>query len=75
MKDTALTKTKVNTRARELENTQAGLDAVSKGSIIVMGAVSALIGLWAVASFFGAMITGGGPLVVIEGWFRAVTGM
>lgn len=71
MKDTALTKT----RTRASEQTETNLDSISKGSVAVMGGLSALIGLWAVACFVGAMISDGGPLALVRGWFQAVTGM
>jgi hypothetical protein len=38
-------------------------------------AVPVSVGLWAAAWFVGAMITGGGPLALVTGWFQAVTGM
>ena len=75
MKDLTQIKVKTRTQTAVNESTQAGLDAVAKGSIMAMGGVSALIGLWAMASFVGAMITGGGPLAVVRGWFQAITGM
>lgn len=71
MNDTALTKT----RTRVSDHAEANLDSISKGSIAVMGGVSALIGLWAVACFVGAMITNGGPLALVGSWFQAISGM
>lgn len=49
--------------------------AVSKGAIAAMTGLSAIVGLWAAASFVGAMITSGGPLALVRGWFQAVTGL
>lgn len=66
------TLTKTQTKASE--QTQVGLDSVSKTSIGVMGGISALIGLWAAACFVGALISDG-PLGLIKGWFAAITGM
>ena len=71
MNDTAL----VKTRTRANAQTETNLDQISRGSLAVMGGLSALIGLWAVACFVGAMITGGGPLAVAASWFQAVAGM
>lgn len=70
---TTLTKTRTETQAKTDE--QVGLDSLSKGSLAVMGGVSALIGLWAAACFVGALITGGGPLAMARSWFSAITGM
>ena len=63
---TTTTKTKTKINAGQAENTQAGLDTVSKGSIVVMGIVSSVIGFWALACFVGAMVTGGGPLELAQ---------
>ncbi|MBU0485777.1 MAG: hypothetical protein KKB30_14840 [Proteobacteria bacterium] len=73
MNSTTKIKTKVN--ADQAINTQTGLDTVSTGSIVVMGVVSAVIGLWAVACFVGVMVSGGGPLELAQSWFSAITGM
>ena len=65
---------KTLTRIQTRTQTQAGLDSVSKGSVAAMGGISALIGLWAVACFAGAMVSSG-PLGLVKGWVSAVTGM
>ena len=67
---TTLTKTKTRANVQ----TQTGIDSVSKGSIAAMGGVSALVGLWAVACFVGAMASSG-PLSLAKGFFSAITGM
>lgn len=43
--------------------------------LAAMIAVPVMAGLWAVASFIGAIITAGSPLALIMGWLQAVTGM
>ena len=53
---------------------EAGMDTVSKGSMVTMGVVSALVGIWAVACLASAMVEGG-PVELIKGWFSAVLGM
>ncbi|MBU0730177.1 MAG: hypothetical protein KKE17_12060 [Proteobacteria bacterium] len=68
--NTTATRTKTN----EAITTQAGIDAVTKGSIAIMGSASALIGLWAVACIITAAFTAG-PLGLARGWFSAVAGM
>ena len=73
MNETTLTGTKTRTGARE--TSQAGIDAITKTSIVAMGGISGLIGLWALASIVGAMVTAGGPLALITGWIGAVTGL
>lgn len=67
--------TLTRTQTRTSTQTQTGLDSISKGSIAVMGGTSALIGLWSVACFVGAMISGSGPLGLAGSWFSAITGM
>jgi hypothetical protein len=69
----ALSKTRQ--QAQTEESSRTSLETISKGTIAAMAGVSVIIGLWAVASFVGAMITSGGPLALATGWFQAVTGM
>lgn len=78
MKKTTLTSdtsVKARTRSGVAEASQSGVQAVSKGSLAVLGGVSTLIGLWAVACFVGGMISSGGPLALARSWFSAVTSM
>ena len=70
-----MTTTMTKTQTRTSVQTQTGLDSISKGSVAVMGGISALIGLWAAACFVGAMISGGGPLSLAQSWFSAITGI
>jgi hypothetical protein len=67
----AFTKTKQQAR----ENTRTGLDTVSTTTVAVMGTVSAVIGLWALATLVSAMVNSGGLLGLARGWFQAVSGM
>lgn len=73
MKKATLTKTRQRTRATE--QSRSGVDTISKNSIVVMGAVSAVIGLWAAVSFVSAMLGSGGPLELARNWFNAIMGM
>lgn len=72
MKKTVLSKAKKITAAREEEN--IGLDAVSKISLILMGTVSAVIGIWAVICIVSVMARVGFP-EFFKSWFQAVTGI
>lgn len=60
------TQVKVNDQAQALEVT-------SKVTVALFGGAAALIGLWAVACFVGALMSVG-PLGLIKGFFAAVTG-
>ena len=73
MKERSMTREKPRTRLDE--NSQVGLDTLSKGSLVAMGGISALIGVWAVISFVSAFIGSGGPLVLVRSWLEAVIGM
>ena len=73
MKEKNMTKAKPRTRGDE--NSQVGLDALSKGSLVAMGGISALIGVWALISFVSALTGSGGPLALVRSWFEAVIGM
>lgn len=65
---------KARNKTKEIEKTQAGIDSVTRGSLIAMGVVSALIGLWAVACLVSAFASGGGLVEMTQGWFSALTG-
>lgn len=62
------------TKTATIATAQVGVDTVTKASITIMGATSALIGLWAVGCFISAMISAG-PIGMARGWLSAVTGM
>ncbi|MDH5523713.1 MAG: hypothetical protein OEY01_06930 [Desulfobulbaceae bacterium] len=56
--------------------TATGIDSLSKGVVISMGVVSAIIGLWAVACLVGAMLSSNStPLAMVSNWVHAITGM
>ena len=67
-------KTKANVNTTTDSSAQTGIDSVSRGSMVTMGVVSALVGIWAVACLVSAMVDGG-PVELIKGWFTAVIGM
>lgn len=63
----------IKTRSTSKVNTASGIDTLSRVSLISMGVASALIGLWAVASIVGAVMTNGIGGVV-SGFFSALAG-
>ncbi len=67
-------KTKSNVNVSTDSSTQTGVDSVSKSSMITMGIVSGLVGIWAVACLVSAMVDGG-PIELIKSWFTAAFGM
>ena len=67
-------KTKSNVNATTGSSAQTGVDSVSRGSMITMGVVSALVGIWAVACLVSAMVDGG-PIELVRSWFTAASGM
>jgi len=64
---TATIKTRTNVAAGN------AIDTMSRASLISMGAVSGLIGLWAAACVVGAVMTNGAAQVV-TGFFSALIG-
>lgn len=45
---------------------------------VVIGSVAAftgVVGIWVIACLISAMYKAGGPIQLIGGWFRAVTGL
>jgi hypothetical protein len=63
----------IKTRSTTKVNSASGIDTLSRVSLISMGVASALIGLWAVASMVGAVMTNGIGGVV-SGFVSALVG-
>ncbi|MCF6187116.1 MAG: hypothetical protein L3J49_06520 [Desulfobulbaceae bacterium] len=64
--------------AKSRANTKTSVDTqaeISRGAIISINMVGAVIGLWAFASLVGGMVAAGGPVALVKAWFSAVTGM
>ena len=63
-------------RVQENSRVDASTEVViDKVVILSVAAFSALVGLWALACLGSAMYQAGGPIQLVSGWFRAVTGM
>lgn len=71
MTQTSLAKSRNRTKTATQATAKAG---ISTGALTAFGAISSLIGLWAVACFVGAMLASGGPLSLVKAWITAVTG-
>jgi len=74
MNDTTIAKSRSQVRTQDKSQTTVSseVDKVIIGSI---AACAGLIGIWSVACLASAMFQAGGPLQLIGGWFRAVSGM
>jgi hypothetical protein len=62
-------------KTRSSDHVHAGLDTLAQNSTLVMGGVSALIGIWAVSCFIGGLVSAGGPLKLAYSWFMAANGL
>jgi len=71
MSQASLAKSRNRTKSVAKETTDT---KISSGALTAFGAISALIGLWAVACFVGAVLTTGGPIALAQAWISAVTG-
>ena len=68
--------TKQQSQDRVQDRSQASVSAeVDKVVIGSVAAFTGIVGLWVVASLVSAMYQAGGPLQLIGGWFKAVSGM
>ena len=69
-------RSKQKTRSTVHDNTKTTvsteIDKVIIGSI---AAFAGLVGLWSLACIGSAMFQAGGPLQLVGGWFKAVSGM
>ena len=72
MRATEITRTRVNTAATTTPTVEERLSATAVGSLF---AGSALIGLWSFAALVGGLVEAGGPVGLVGGWFRAVSGL
>ena len=71
MKNRSLAKSRNRSRSVAQEKADP---RISIGAVAVLGTISTLVGLWAVACFVGAMLATGGPLSLAQAWISAVTG-
>jgi len=71
---TALSRQKSKTTTRENTKTTVSVE-VDKVIIGTIAAFAGLIGIWSLACIGSAMFQAGGPLQLIGGWFKAVSGM
>ncbi len=74
MENTVITRARSRVGAQTKSNTtvSAEVDKVIIGSI---AAFAAVIGLWSVACLVSATIFAGGPLQLVAGYFKALSGM
>ncbi|MBC8317276.1 MAG: hypothetical protein H8E41_05180 [Desulfobulbaceae bacterium] len=74
MSERILTKERSKGRVQERSQTtvSAEVDKVIIGSV---AAFTGIVGLWVAACLVSAMYQAGGPLHLIGGWLRAISGM
>ena len=72
--DSVLIKQKSKTTVQENTNTSVSTE-VDKVIIGTIAAFAGLIGVWSLACIVSAMYQAGGPLQLIGGWFKAISGM
>ena len=67
-------KANIKTRTQTTDRSKSSVDSLSRVSVIAMGGVSALIGIWALAAFASALFQTG-PVEMIKGFFTAMMGV
>lgn len=72
--DSVLSKQKSKTTVQENTNISVSTE-VDKVIIGTIAAFAGLIGVWSVACIVSAMYQAGGPLQLVGGWFKAISGM
>ena len=74
MQETVLSKQQTKSTVQQDTKTTVSteIDKVVIGSI---AAFAGVVGLWSVACLVSAMFQAGGPLQLVGGWFKAVSGM
>ncbi len=66
--------TNIKTRSQVKDSSRDAIDSLSRTSIVAMGGISALVGLWAVACFASALLQTG-PAEMARGLVTALTGV
>jgi hypothetical protein len=74
MSERILTKQKSQSTVQERSQTSVSAE-VDKVLIVSVAAFTGIVGLWVAACLVSAMYQAGGPLQLIGGWFRALSGM
>ncbi len=76
MSDRALVAEKNQGKVHENSRVDVSTDVVVDKIVIrSVAAFAGLVGLWAFACIGSAMFQAGGPIQLVQGWFRAVSGM
>jgi hypothetical protein len=76
MSDRTLVAERDQSKVQETSRTDVSTEVVVDKLVInTVAAFAGIIGLWALACLGSAMYQAGGPIQLIRGWFRAVTGM
>ncbi|MBU1140402.1 MAG: hypothetical protein KKD01_13670 [Proteobacteria bacterium] len=74
MEDRVLSKQQTKTTVHE-DSTSTVSHEVDKVIIGSIAAFAGVVGLWSLACLASAMFQAGGPLQLVGGWFKAVSGM
>lgn len=76
MSDRTLVAERNQNKVQEISRADVSTDVVVDKIVIrSVAAFAGLVGLWAFACIGSAMFQAGGPIQLVRGWFRAVTGM
>jgi len=82
--DLRMRKMTISTQENSKEKVGVGVQAdtpaqvqaeMSRGAVRALALVGGLVALWAAACVVGAMVSAGGPLALVKGWFSAVMGL
>ena len=66
--------TNIKTRTQVKDTSKSSIDSVSRASLIAMGGVSALVGIWAIVAFASALFQTG-PVEMFKGFITAMIGV
>ena len=66
--------TNIKTRTHAKDSSRDSVDTLSRASLIAMGGISGLVGLWAVACFASALLQNG-PVEMVKGFVTAMMGV
>ena len=74
MSERILTKQQSQSRVQDRSQTTVSSE-IDKVLIVSVAAFTGIVGLWVAACLVSAMYQAGGPLQLIGGWFKAISGM
>ncbi len=68
--------TRIRSRIQAGSNVEAVNEPIAAaGALAAVYSIGIFVGLWSLAALIGGLVTSGGPVGLVQGYFQAVTGL